>query len=175
MLCAVLAKGASLRFRAKGRSMFPAIRNGDVVTVSPIDPAGLRQGDIAAFVSGGNDRLAIHRVLSARGGAFLFGGDNALFADGWIASSQVLGRVTKVERNGQGVRLGLGPERGLVAWMSRTGALRFALIACNACLSAFRWGGGLLKPMALRISRRRSQRLGRRVRPNGLPWPEKPK
>ena len=36
----------------------------------------------------------------------------------------ILGRVTRIERAGRRVRLGLGPERALIAVLSRRGLLR---------------------------------------------------
>ena len=46
---AVHEKGASFRFQAKGYSMTPAIRNGDVITVSPLRDIEPRRGDVVAF------------------------------------------------------------------------------------------------------------------------------
>ena len=59
LLCAILAKGASFRFKARGFSMSPFIRDGDVVTVSPHQHAKLDPGDIAAFAHSTTDRLII--------------------------------------------------------------------------------------------------------------------
>lgn len=46
--------------------MYPFIKDGDVITVSPLRARGLRVGEVAAFRSG-EDRLVIHRVIAATG------------------------------------------------------------------------------------------------------------
>src|SRR3972149_845028 len=42
----VLGKGGGLRFRARGTSMSPFIRDGDVVRVEPAAPSRLKRGEI---------------------------------------------------------------------------------------------------------------------------------
>jgi hypothetical protein len=103
--------------------MSPFIRNGDVVTVSPSPATGFAPGDIAAFAHGESDRLVIHRVVAIQGASFIARGDNASDSDGLIPYARVLGRVTRVERSGRSLRLGLGPERRLIAFCSRTSLL----------------------------------------------------
>jgi hypothetical protein len=50
-------------------------------------------------------------------------GDNSLQADGFFPKTSILGRVERVERNGKRVYLGLGPERFLIAFLTRTNLL----------------------------------------------------
>jgi hypothetical protein len=45
-------------------------------------------------------------------------------ADPVASPEDLLGRVTRVERGGRRVRLGLGVERLPIAWLSRVGLLR---------------------------------------------------
>jgi hypothetical protein len=123
----LLARGGSLRFKAKGYSMSPFIRDGDVITVAPISPAKLCWGDIAAFRRCGTDHLTIHRVVGVQDDSFLMKGDNAPHIDGLIPASEVLGRVIKVDREGRRLRLGLGPDRALIAILSRAGLLPVVL------------------------------------------------
>jgi hypothetical protein len=40
-------------------------------------------------------------------------------ADATVSQEDILGRVTRISRNGRDVRLGLGPERRLIAVFSR--------------------------------------------------------
>jgi signal peptidase len=121
LMRAVLSRGVPFRFRARGWSMAPFIRDGDVITVTPV-PHGLpRIGQVVAFVTPGEERLVVHRMVGRRGGALLIQGDSAPHgADGIIPGENILGRVTRVERNGRDVWLGLGPERIAIAWLSRT-------------------------------------------------------
>jgi len=56
-----IAKGATLRVRARGHSMSPAIRDGETVEIAPFD-RGPEPGD-AALVDGPRG-ARIHRVIS---------------------------------------------------------------------------------------------------------------
>lgn len=123
LLRAVLGEGVPFTFRAKGFSMSPFIRDGDLVTVSPLQDALPRLGDIVAFVGPGGERLIIHRVVGTRGDFHLLRGDATSEVDGLVREGDILGRVTQVERDGQEIRLGLGPERFLIAIMTRSGLL----------------------------------------------------
>ena len=124
----VLGKGASFRFKAKGFSMTPIIKDGDIITVSPCLSAGLRSGDIAAFAHPVTDRLVVHRIVGIRGGSFFVKGDNNEDFDGLIPGSHVLGRITRIERDGRSVQLGLGAERSAIALLSRFHILPLLLI-----------------------------------------------
>jgi hypothetical protein len=121
LLQAVLARGAPFRFRAKGPSMFPFIRDGDVVTVAPLKGIRLRRGDVVACVPPRRDTLVIHRVVARRGQSYLVKGDATSEADGLVQEADILGRVMSVERRGSEVRLGFGLERQLIAMLARSG------------------------------------------------------
>lgn len=123
LLRAVLGKGAPCRFRAKGFSMSPFVRDGDVITVSPLSGASPRRGDVVAFVRPGMEKLVVHRVVGKRGHSYLIKGDSTPEADGLIPEANVLGRVIRVERDGKEVFLGLGPERFLIAFLTGRGLL----------------------------------------------------
>jgi len=120
LMRAVLAKGVPFRFCARGWSMTPFIRNGDVITVSPLRGALPEVGEVVAFVRPGSTKPVVHRVIARRGTASWIQGDSVPdHADGIIPAENILGRVTRVERSGRQVWLGLGPERYLIAWLSR--------------------------------------------------------
>jgi hypothetical protein len=106
--------------------MSPFIRDGDVVTLIP-RPARLRRGDVAAFLHPADERLTVHRVIGIERGAYRMRGDNAPRDDGLVPPASVLGRVTRVERDGRDVALGLRWERRLVAALGRLGLLRGAV------------------------------------------------
>jgi signal peptidase I len=100
----VLGRGNSVRFRAKGTSMHPTIREGEVVTVEPVQPAGIRRGDIILYRSGrGVFAHRVVRVTRRVGGsvALLLRGDASQTCDEPVKGSAVLGRVVAVERNGR--------------------------------------------------------------------------
>jgi hypothetical protein len=123
LLRATLAKGMPLRFLAKGFSMDPFIRDDDVITVWPlIDPSpGL--GDVVAFIQERSERLVVHRVIRVNGSSYVIKGDNSDGADGLIPRTNILGWVKEVERNEKRICLGFGPERFLIAFLSRTGLM----------------------------------------------------
>lgn len=129
LLRAVLDRGAPFRFEAPGFSMSPFVRDGDAITVSPLSDAAPRLGDVVAFIRPETGKLVVHRVVGKRDGAFLIQGDNAEEADGPVPAANVLGRVTRVERDGKKVYLGQGPERYLIAFLTRWGLLRPLLLS----------------------------------------------
>jgi hypothetical protein len=123
LLRAVLDKEALFRFRAKGFSMSPFIKDDDVVTVSHLWGGSPRVGDVVAFVSPCAERLVVHRVLCKKGDHYLIKGDSAPEPNGLVPRINILGRVRRVERSGKGVLLGLGPERILIALLTRNGLI----------------------------------------------------
>ena len=123
-MLAVLGKGAAFRFKGQGFSMYPFIQDGDVITLSPWGKFRLHSGDVVAFRHPNTGKLAVHRVLDKEAQGFLLRGDNCLAPDGLIPITEILGRVIRVERNGRLLRLGWGPERRLLALLSRHHFLR---------------------------------------------------
>ena len=122
LMRAVLTKGAPFRFRARGWSMAPFIRDGDIICVSPLPEAGPAMGEVVAFIRAGTGQLVVHRVIGRERGAYAIQGDNTPGkADATVSQEDILGRVTRITRNGKDVRLGLGPERRLIAALSRAG------------------------------------------------------
>jgi signal peptidase I len=122
LLQAVLDKGALFRFRARGGSMTPFIRDGDAITIAPLDGRPPRLGEVVAFshLDAKQSDLVIHRVVERRGGDFVIQGDGNGLTQEIVPLEVILGRVVKVEHDGRCVRLGFGPERLMVAWLSRT-------------------------------------------------------
>jgi hypothetical protein len=124
LMQAVHAKGLPFRFSARGFSMAPFIRDGDVITVSPLASSAPGLGDVVAFIHPETQLLCLHRVLSVNGKRFFIQGDNMPERpDGMIPWEAIVGRVTRVERACRRIRLGLGPERRLFALLSRCGGL----------------------------------------------------
>jgi signal peptidase I len=123
LLRAVLGKGVPVRFRAKGFSMSPFIKNEDVVTLSPLKDASPSVGDVIAFVTQGTDKLCVHRVVGKKGDLWVAKGDNSSEADESAPIESILGFATRVERDGKEVFLGLGPERFLIAFLGGRGLL----------------------------------------------------
>lgn len=50
-------------FVLEGMSMFPSLRQGDVLTVHPVNAAQLREGDIIAYQDKETGRVIVHRLI----------------------------------------------------------------------------------------------------------------
>ena len=115
LLRAVLERGVPFRFRAKGFSMSPFIRDGDVITIHPLAGRIPGAGEVVAFLHPKTGKVAVHRIIRRSGDDFYLKGDNAPDMDGLVPRENVLGFVKHIERRGKRVHLGLGPERRLIA------------------------------------------------------------
>lgn len=98
---AVHEKGASFRFQARGHSMTPVIRDGDVITLTPLGSKMPGRGDVLAFRHSERPRLLVHRVIRKKENLFFIKGDNCSESDGWIPAKNLLGLATRVERLGK--------------------------------------------------------------------------
>ena len=123
LLRAVLSKGVPVRFQARGFSMSPFIKNNDVVTISPLQGTQPSLGDIVAFAHPETQGLYIHRIVRNKDGFCVTKGDNRSQTEESVPIENILGSVTRVERDGRHVFLGLGPERFLIAFLGRRGLL----------------------------------------------------
>jgi hypothetical protein len=103
----LLSRGYSVRFRASGGSMQPAICHGDVLTVVPVAPSNITLGSVALYRR--LDRLVAHRVVridvdDSGAPVFVLRGDAVSGCDAPVAASQILGEVVKVERRTSAIR-----------------------------------------------------------------------
>ena len=114
LVAQLLRLGHSVRFRAKGQSMHPTIRDGERITAKPADPADVRVSDIILYRA--KRGLIAHRVVEMRSPehsslitSFIVRGDGSDSADEPVEGRQVLGKVVSVERNRRNVMLA-GPR-----------------------------------------------------------------
>lgn len=131
----VLSRGRSFRFLAPGASMSPFIRDGDVITLVPFDATTCAPGAIVAFVRPESGRLIVHRVVDVAGDRCRIQGDNNSVEDGDFPFESIIGTVACVERAGRTVNFGLGPERALIALLSRRRWLTGCMSAARALYS----------------------------------------
>jgi len=89
-----LAPGAVMWLQASGRSLWPVLRDGDSLRVERVDPASLREGDVAVVKLPGGV-LAAHLVVSTQP---LQTASTAGILD--PLPLEGLGRVTGFRRNG---------------------------------------------------------------------------
>jgi signal peptidase I len=104
----LLRDGKSVRFRAVGRSMYPTIREGDVITVAPIAPDFVQRGDIILYrlecgvVAHRLVRIDRNREDSFR---YIFRSDTWGAWDDPVLAEQILGKVISVERSGRSIQV----------------------------------------------------------------------
>jgi hypothetical protein len=122
----LLAEGLSVRFRAGGRSMLPTLRDGDCVTVAPVDPRAVAIGDVVLCRTSGGP--IVHRVAQRSGGAgearFTLRGDASFENDRPVGAPDLLGRVVGVDR---------APEAPLIRVGRRLRSFLYAVV--RACLA----------------------------------------
>src|ERR1700756_1688033 len=117
----LLEQGLNVRFQALGASMSPAIRDGEVVEVTPVMVTKLRKDDIVLAKSHAGFRL--HRIVAADPGkdVFITRGDCGQQNDPALKAEQILGlaraKEVRVGRNIVQARF-----RGVGGWMLRSAA-----------------------------------------------------
>ena len=105
--------------------MSPAIEDGDVITVEPVAEDPVKQGDIVLYHSR-FDTAVIHRVIrlerSPSERCIVTRGDAASHNDVPVPLHRILGRVRRVERLGERIKM-VVPKRTfsqtLMAWLHR--------------------------------------------------------
>lgn len=106
----LLARGQSVRFVARGQSMWPAILDGDRLTLAPRGGAvragtgkaePVRLGAVVFLPTA--DFGVAHRVVARVGPWCCLKGDAAVAIDGWFRAERLVARVVAVERDGRAV------------------------------------------------------------------------
>lgn len=123
LIKAVIEKGIPFRLQALGFSMYPFIKEENYITISPLTSDHPSLGDVVAFTSLGTKKLIVHRIVEIKGDYYLTKGDNNRMPDGIIPKANIIGYVTKVDKDGKPVRLGSGFERVFIALLSRKNLL----------------------------------------------------
>lgn len=100
----ILSRGDTLRCRASGSSMYPFIRDGDLITVEPVAASQIRYADIIFFQSD-EGRVVVHRVVKIKRGegttCMVTRGDTMRRTDGCLDGRSLLGRITTIEKGGR--------------------------------------------------------------------------
>ena len=127
LIKAALSKKACLRLKASGFSMFPFIRDGDILTIDAFQGRP-RLGEVAAALHPVTEKLIIHRIVSKANGSYLLKGDNMFKPDGLFSSQDILGRVIRIEHKQRHLFVGLGPGRSFIAILSSSRLLPSLLL-----------------------------------------------
>lgn len=105
----IFSRGESVRFRVRGGSMYPFIRDGDIVEVEPVDGKIIGEGDVIFYHTAG-ERMSIHRVLKKiyrdDMTIFMTKGDSIPGFRENVIAENVLGRVSAIERGGRRISFG---------------------------------------------------------------------
>ena len=121
----LLSRRLPVELRMSGSSMSPAIEDGDVITVEPVAEEPVKQGDIVLYHSR-FDTAVIHRVIrlerSLSERCIVTRGDAASHNDVPVPLHRILGRVKRVERLGERIKM-VVPKRSflqtILAWLHR--------------------------------------------------------
>jgi hypothetical protein len=105
----ILKHGNSIRFRAHGSSMLPLIRDGDLLTVQPVDWVELKVGQVIFYQTAGKKCIA-HRLIKieVRDQMRLLTtrGDSSPASEEQISEDQALGQVVEIHRGDKRINLG---------------------------------------------------------------------
>ena len=96
ILLELLRSGETVRFQAKGHSMWPFIPSHSRIEVRPSEAAQLQVGQIAAFERHG--RVIEHRVSAVSAECIEFAADALKKGDGSVRRAHVLGRAHVLRR-----------------------------------------------------------------------------
>lgn len=122
----LLRRGQSVRFRAPGFSMYPAVKEGETIIVVPISSFDIKRGDILLYLAG--KKVIAHRVVRIKREKsdsrshravdfaanskvlnpqliFTLQGDASPICDEPVEAHQILGKVVSVERQGRNIDL----------------------------------------------------------------------
>lgn len=119
-----LREGRPTQWVVRGGSMWPTIRDGARVLVTPCDPRGLRAGEVVAYARGGG--VVIHRVVSVGAEGLRCRGDALSRDDAPVAWGDVLGRAGVVDQRALSLRLPR-PRELRALGRAAVGALRAVL------------------------------------------------
>jgi len=122
-----LSRQNSVLLRVSGSTMRPALVDGDLVTVEPVNSHNVFAGDIILYQSL-RDTALIHRIVRleqrTNGRFVVTRGDASVALDVPVPIHHVMGRVTSVDRGGERIDL-VVQTRGFGAWLRRVLARLF--------------------------------------------------
>lgn len=122
----ILGGGGYLRFRARGGSMHPFIRDGEVIEVKSTELSEMRIGDVILYCTS-RGGMAAHRVIKKcrKNGEIVLmtKGDSTMGFDQPVYPKDVLGKVIAIERKGQIRRLDKGLIRLTSLFLAKTSPL----------------------------------------------------
>ena len=120
----LIRKNKRVKLKARGESMFPAIRDGDVITIAPPDPSKQETGDIVVCMDETSERILIHRIISKSQETITTKGDFCLKSDGARPKSSIIGYVCHIKNDSSVLIFSKNSIcKKTVAFLSRTNIL----------------------------------------------------
>jgi len=136
----LLDENHSLNYKLKGKSMYPALKTGDIIKVEKCSSQDLKVGDIVVFKA--NKSLIGHRLIdiSFETGAYVFitRGDTCSRNDAPFTIEALLGKITSFQRLNR-----VKEADGFVMKRYRFATLHFPKLAFMVYNLAFRYNNGL--------------------------------
>ncbi|MDP3786634.1 MAG: signal peptidase I [Candidatus Omnitrophota bacterium] len=122
---------SAMKLYARGNSMGPLIKEGDIVVIRPSTFKEIRIGDIAVF--GVKGKLCAHRLIMkrAKGDRYIFvtKSDKTFMADAPFGHKNLFGRVSRIQKG----TLTLNLESFFWTFLNRIMGL-YHLILCQAAI-----------------------------------------
>lgn len=104
----LLDRGALLRFQAHGNSMYPFIKNGNILTIEPRNGNAVSTGDVI-FYRRPDDSVTAHRLVKENkhkdNTVLITKGDSLEYFDPPVTGGQVMGRVILIENHDRKLQL----------------------------------------------------------------------
>jgi hypothetical protein len=90
---AKLQRGETVQFRPRGNSMRGKIESGQLCTVTPIEHAQLKVGDIVLCKV--NGRQYLHLIKAVQGDRFQIGNNRGRI-NGWVSPNSIFGKCVRI-------------------------------------------------------------------------------
>jgi polysaccharide export outer membrane protein len=125
----LLQSGYSIEFRATGSSMYPTIKDGEMITVRPATISGIKTGDIVLYRN--QTGVIAHRVVYVTDRLHMCGDASNTF-DAPVMPHQILGKVISTKRKGRKILLNKGVIRVIRAWLIQMLAILLISFSASA-------------------------------------------
>jgi uncharacterized repeat protein (TIGR01451 family) len=132
----LVAQGLDFRFQARGRSMWPEIKDGETLRVRAASEPELKVGDIVLFTDGA--QLKAHRIIHRERNVFITRGDSGLDADGIVREEQIVGKIMSKECAETGRELSLSGWNARLRFRARETRRRLSQVLTDIPFLSFK-------------------------------------
>lgn len=115
-----MQKGKNLKFKTKGDSMRPMIKDGDIITVSPYVQRSPDSGDVVAYLHPLTKGLIVHRIIKISKKSFIAKGDSCRNNDTIHETTCIMGYVSQINEQVSMINTWLLPPlKKILVFLSR--------------------------------------------------------